>query len=185
VLKVGNSENSSSGKRNPVPLPSGESESARRVEQSIAYMMQHLDKPLRVATLAAQANVSSSYYFALFKRATGCAPMDYFIRLRMRHACRLLDTTSSSVKEIADALGYGDPFYFSRVFKSVNHVAPSEYRIRKKELGGKIGDRSFFRLRKSPPAGGGGGFPVQSHAAGAAGTGVAASGLKAAEKSGI
>jgi hypothetical protein len=32
------------------------------------------------------------------------------------------------VKEVAAALGYHDPLYFSRVFKSVNHMAPSDYR---------------------------------------------------------
>ena len=45
-----------------------------RIEQSIAYMVLHLDKPLKVATLAAQANVSSSHFFALFKRRIGSAP---------------------------------------------------------------------------------------------------------------
>lgn len=100
----------------------------QKIEQSIAYMMEHLNGPLNVATLAAQANVSPSHYFALFKRRTGCAPIDYFIRLRMRQACRLLDTTAMSVKEIAAALGYDDPFYFSRIFKSVNDVPPSDYR---------------------------------------------------------
>jgi AraC-like DNA-binding protein len=100
----------------------------RKIEQIIAYMMQHLNKPLPVARLAALANISPSHFFALFKRHTRCAPIDYFIRLRMRRACDLLGTTSLSVKEVAAVLGYNDQFYFSRVFKSVNHVAPSEYR---------------------------------------------------------
>ncbi len=108
-----------------------ESAAVRKIEQSIAYMMQHLDEPLQVATLAAQANISESHYFALFKRQTGCAPIDCFIRLRMQHACRLLDETMLSVKEVAATLGYDDPFYFSRIFKSVNGVAPSEYRLLK------------------------------------------------------
>jgi AraC-like DNA-binding protein len=94
-------------------------------------MMRHLDEPLQVATLAAQANISASHFFALFKRQTGCAPIDCFIRLRMQHACRLLDETVLSVKEVAATLGYDDPFYFSRIFKSVNRVAPSEYRLLK------------------------------------------------------
>ena len=106
-----------------------ESETAWKIEQSIAYMMRHLDEPLQVATLAAQANISASHFFALFKRQTGCAPIDCFIRLRMQHACRLLDETVMSVKEVAATLGYDDPFYFSRIFKSVNRVAPSEYRL--------------------------------------------------------
>ena len=83
----------------------GESEAVRKIEQSITYMLRHLDESLQVATLAAQANISASHFFALFKRRIGCAPIDYFIRLRMQHACRLLDETVLSVKEVAATLG--------------------------------------------------------------------------------
>lgn len=106
------------------------SEIAERIGRSIAYMVNHLDEPVQVSTLAAQASVSPSHYFALFKRQTGTAPIDFFIRLRMNHARQLLDSTCSSVKEIAATMGYDDPFYFSRVFKSVHRVAPAEYRKR-------------------------------------------------------
>jgi transcriptional regulator GlxA family with amidase domain len=112
---------------------SRESESDRRIEQTITFMREHLNQSLPVAKLASLANMSPSYYTALFKRHTGCAPIDYFIRLRMRHARDLLMTTSLNVKEVAAALGYEDPFYFSRVFKSVNQVAPSDYRVMHKE----------------------------------------------------
>ncbi|MFO1476444.1 MAG: AraC family transcriptional regulator [Verrucomicrobiota bacterium] len=99
-----------------------------RIEQSIDYMRRHLNEPLPVAKLAAVANVSPSHFFALFKRRTGCTPIDYFIRLRMEHASRLLERTGLNVKEVASALGYDDPFYFSRTFKSVHRVAPSDFR---------------------------------------------------------
>jgi transcriptional regulator GlxA family with amidase domain len=106
------------------------SDDAGRIGRSIAYMVQHLNEPLQVSTLAAQASVSTSHFFALFKRQMGTAPIDFFIRLRMNHARDLLDSTRSSVKEIAATMGYDDPFYFSRVFKSVHQVAPAEYRRR-------------------------------------------------------
>jgi len=106
----------------------GESDSQQKVERSIHFMMANINRPLQVSTLAAQANVSPSHFFALFKQMTGRPPMDYFTKLRMSHACRLLDSTSASVKEVAAALGYNDPFYFSRVFKSVLAVAPVHYR---------------------------------------------------------
>jgi AraC-like DNA-binding protein len=117
-----------------------EQETAAKVARSIAYMAEHINRPLKVATLAAMANISSSHFFALFKQRTGCPPMDYFTRLRMRHACLLLDSTSARVKEIAAALGYDDPFYFSRVFKSLSAVAPVHYR--------GLGDELKLRIRE-------------------------------------
>jgi transcriptional regulator GlxA family with amidase domain len=119
-------------------------ESACNVERSIAYMADHINQPLQVATLAAMANVSPSHFFALFKKRTGCPPMDYFTRLRMRHASRLLESTPASVKEVAAALGYDDPFYFSRVFKSVHQVPPSRYRTARRW--GNVNEQPAGRL---------------------------------------
>ena len=118
----------------------GGPEAAVRIEQCVAYMSQHLNRPLQVATLAARVSISPSHFFALFKRRIGLAPMDYFTRLRMERACNLLETTSLSVKEVAAELGYEDPFYFSRVFKSVNQLAPSDYRAAWRETAGKNRD---------------------------------------------
>lgn len=112
----------------------GEWEIARKIERSIDYMLQRLDQPLHVANLAAAVNFSPSHFSALFKSWTGCPPIDYFIHLRMQHACWLLDNTPLKVREVAAALGYDDPFYFSRTFKSVNRIAPSEYRVMPEKL---------------------------------------------------
>jgi transcriptional regulator GlxA family with amidase domain len=127
-----------------------EDESARKVDRSIAYMAAHLNEPLQVSTLAALVNVSPSHFFALFKQHTGCPPMDYFTRLRMRHAGELLFSTSASVKEVAAALGYDDPFYFSRVFKSVHNVSPSHYRTARVNLNGLSGPSPVQRSSNSP-----------------------------------
>jgi AraC-like DNA-binding protein len=43
-----------------------------------------------------------------------------------------LDTTSDSVKSIAAMVGYNDQLYFSRVFRAINDVSPSEYRNQRK-----------------------------------------------------
>jgi AraC-like DNA-binding protein len=126
-----------------------ESHVARKIEQSISYMLQHVNQPLQVSALAAAVNVSPSHYSALFKRWTGSPPIDYFIHLRMRHACQLFDSTSLNVKEVAAALGYDDPFYFSRTFKTINQIAPSEYRMMSKE------SRATVKSTAMPPV-----FPV-------------------------
>ena len=102
---------------------------ARKIEQSIDYMKCHLDEQMQVARLAETVHISPSHFFALFKRWAGYSPMDYFIRLRMRQACKLLASTSMNVKEVAADLGYDDPFYFSRLFKSVVGIPPTGYRL--------------------------------------------------------
>jgi AraC-like DNA-binding protein len=127
----------------------------RKIEQSIAFMKEHLDCPLQAATLAALAHISLSHFFALFKRRTGATPIDYFIHLRMERACQMLEATSLAVKEVAAALGYEDPFYFSRVFKSVNAVAPSEYRLTRLQAAGLanlgVPSRSFGGRQRADP----------------------------------
>lgn len=99
-----------------------------RIERSIAYMMKHINRPLQLSTITAMVDMSASHYFALFKQRMGCSPMYYFTRLRMSHACRLLESTSARVKEVAAVLGYHDPLYFSREFKLVHNLPPSRYK---------------------------------------------------------
>jgi AraC-like DNA-binding protein len=105
-------------------------QAARKIEPSLQHMLQHLTEPLRISKLSALSGVSTSYFFSLFKCATGRAPIDFFIRLRIQRACELLRDRKLSIKEVATALGYDDPFYFSRLFKSVIGVAPRGYRAR-------------------------------------------------------
>jgi len=107
----------------------GPRDTAQKVTESITYMKQHLDQHTTAASLAALANLSESHYRSLFKRQIGYAPMDYFVRLRMHKACQFLDTTNLNVKEIAAKVGYEDPLYFSRVFKAVVEVTPTQYRL--------------------------------------------------------
>ena len=104
----------------------------QKIDQSIAYMANHLNEPLNVAKLASVANISASHFFVVFKRRTGQAPIDYFIRLRMARARRLLEGTSMSVKDVAATLGYEDPFYFSRVFKAVTQLSPTDFRAQQR-----------------------------------------------------
>lgn len=100
----------------------------QRVASSIDYLEANLERSLDVRHLAKLAGLSPSHYSALFKLRTGYAPIDYLTRARVHRACQLLDTTPSSVKSIAVSVGYKDQMYFSRVFRAINDVSPTEYR---------------------------------------------------------
>jgi AraC-like DNA-binding protein len=104
----------------------------QKISRTLVYMKQHLDRPLQLDAVAAIADLSRSRFTALFKEQTGFPPMDYFNRLRMHRACQCLDTTDWSVKYIAARLGYEDPLYFSRVFRSVMEFSPLHYRSARK-----------------------------------------------------
>lgn len=101
---------------------------ASRVERALALMEQKLDGHLRVADLAALANMSPSHFAAVFRRKTGFAVLDYFVRLKMQRAGYLLDSTTLPIKVIAAQLGFDDALYFSRSFRRVHHCSPSAYR---------------------------------------------------------
>ena len=108
----------------------GETSVRERVGKSIEFMKSHLREPLKIATLAALANLSRSHYTTLFKRVTGYAPLSYLNHLRMQHAVQLLNTTDLSIKRISDQLGFSDQFYFSRAFRKMHNHSPSDHRRR-------------------------------------------------------
>jgi AraC-like DNA-binding protein len=82
----------------------------------------------RIEELAIQAGVSVSHFSTLFKKETGHAPIDFLIRQKIQHAARLLATTQETIVSISAAVGYEDPFYFSRSFRKIMGCSPRNYR---------------------------------------------------------
>lgn len=111
-------------------------DATQRVAASIEFMQRNLAHPIDVPLLSQMAKLSQSHYSALFKRQTGYSPVDYLLRLRVRAAAELLESTNQGIKTIAARLGYKDPLYFSRVFAGVQGVSPSEYRQGRRQLAG-------------------------------------------------
>lgn len=108
----------------------GQTNVRESIVKSIDFMKGHLRENLRIATLAGLVNLSRSHYTTLFRRLTGYAPQSYLNHLRMQRAVQLLNATELSIKQISDQLGFSDQFYFSRAFRRVHHLSPSEHRRR-------------------------------------------------------
>ncbi|KES21805.1 MULTISPECIES: AraC family transcriptional regulator [Pseudomonas] len=98
------------------------------IEAVQALMREHLDSSLNLDELAAQFRLSRFHFAKTYRALTGQAPIQDFIRLKMTHACRLLDQGHLEVRQVAEQLGYADAYYFSRLFKRVVGMAPSHYR---------------------------------------------------------
>lgn len=69
-----------------------------------------------------------AYFSSMFKKATGQNFMDYVIEIRIMNARNLLVQTDQDVADIAATVGYTDLKYFSRIFKKLTNLTPSEYR---------------------------------------------------------
>lgn len=98
------------------------------ISETQDYLRQHLDQRLTLDDMASHAGLSKSHFMRLFKEQTGFSPVDYFIHLKVQRACMLLAVTHQTVHEISQAVGYDDPYYFSRIFKRIVGIAPSKYR---------------------------------------------------------
>lgn len=93
------------------------------------YINAHLTESLTNQMLSAQFGLVPSYISRLFKSYKGVSPSEYIQNLRIEKAKQLLATESElKTKDIAQIVGYSDPFYFSRVFKNVSGYSPTQYR---------------------------------------------------------
>lgn len=118
------------------PTVTGKSEIPQSLQKPLEAMRLNYHRPLRIAELAKLAGMSSSNFFRHFKAATGTSPIDWLKRERINQAKRRLIETDDSIASIADQTGYYDQFYFSRDFKRVTQLAPTEYRQRERKKSG-------------------------------------------------
>lgn len=89
---------------------------------------QHLDKPITIDDLCRWAHLSPSRLHAIFCKVTGLPPMRYVMQARLTQARQQLVYTDKPISLIATSLSFASPFHFSRVFKTVVGVSPSDYR---------------------------------------------------------
>ena len=99
---------------------------SRRMEAILAYIRANLSKPLTRQSLAEAFNLSAGYINQLFKVELGMPPSAVINRERVFRAYQLIHQEGLPVAEAALAVGYQDPFYFSRVFKQFYAVPPSQ-----------------------------------------------------------
>ncbi|NBX30152.1 AraC family transcriptional regulator [bacterium] len=73
-------------------------------------------------------DVSRTHFFRVFKEQTGQSPYKYHLQLTIRRAAEMLRDSSLSVKAIALALGFRNPYHFSKLFKLKTGSSPRDYR---------------------------------------------------------
>lgn len=97
------------------------------VREIVKYMAGNLQGKLSLEAMSRDLHVSRTSLITVFKQKTGYSPMEYFNRLKIDKAKEYLREEPLSMTEIASALGYSSVHYFSKSFKKMTGMSPSEY----------------------------------------------------------
>ncbi|WP_354667729.1 MULTISPECIES: AraC family transcriptional regulator [Amphritea] len=110
------------------PLVRSQDADSFDLEKIHSLMQAHIHEQLDIDTLANSVNLSKFHFIKRYKDATGTTPINHFIQLKTQRACHLLDISTRTVAEVAFMVGYEDAYYFSRIFKKVMGISPTQYR---------------------------------------------------------
>lgn len=116
--------------------PGGKRSDEAAYSAVICFIRQNLTQQLSLEQVCARFGLSQTRLSRLFRRYSQMSFNEYITQTRIRYARQLLLTQPSlRIREIAVMTGYGDQHYFSRVFKNITGVSPSEYRLQEQAAG--------------------------------------------------
>ena len=93
-----------------------------------SFLDVHYSEKLSLESVASHFFIDKHYLARLFKEQYGVTLVTYLQQVRITHAKRMLRFTDKSIEEIGRECGIGELNYFSRVFKKLEGVSPSEFR---------------------------------------------------------
>jgi len=109
---------------------SGENRGKEVVDSVVSYIHANLSQELSLTRLSEYTMLSNNYLSHLFKEHTGTNLVNYITKCRMAKAAEMLSKTKLPVEQIARALGYNTPHYFSKRFREHFGLTPNQYRLR-------------------------------------------------------
>lgn len=114
--------------RNLIKANRADNSLENEVELAMHYFRENYRSEINVEDYALSRGMSASNFYRVFKQISGSTPLQYILKLRLSNAQNLLENSNLSIAEIASAVGYENPLYFSRLFNKHIGVSPSEYR---------------------------------------------------------
>ena len=99
-----------------------------RIGEAISHLETNFQEPVDLDQLARIAHMSKRHFIRSFHAAMGSSPIAHLVQLRVNHGASLLRRTGLSVTEIAFQVGFTDSNYFTRQFRKLLNVTPSQYR---------------------------------------------------------
>ena len=101
---------------------------SKPIQNIINYISFNLTADLSLNALSEEFMLNSSYLSTLFKKETGVTLTNFVNNKRIEHAIYLLNTTQSAIQDIAAQCGINDVNYFTKLFKKLKNMTPTQYR---------------------------------------------------------
>ncbi len=98
------------------------------MEYARRYFNEHYNEQISIKDYAESRCMSVSWFMRNFKQIVNHTPMQYLLSIRVNNAASLLESTDYDIVDIAAIVGYEDPLYFSRLFRKLKGMSPTEYR---------------------------------------------------------
>ncbi|MBP3886430.1 MAG: response regulator [Cellulosilyticum sp.] len=103
--------------------------SSEAQERILNFIKTHYIEDLSLQDVAQEMNYADAYFCKVFKQYFHKSFTTYLSEFRVEKAKELLMDVTINVKEISDKVGYRDSNYFTKVFKRIEGMTPSEYRM--------------------------------------------------------
>ena len=114
----------------PLPICKHIHKSHNLVQEVIKFITHHLkNEDLSLDQVAKKFDIPAIRLSKLLNKQTGLGFKQMLRQLRIEEAKALLDSHTLSIKEVAAQVGFTDSHYFSRTFKRITGISPSEYRV--------------------------------------------------------
>ena len=98
------------------------------IRKALQYIASNYGSHISLTDVAEVAELSPSYFSAMFSKVIGMSFRDYLCYVRVEESKRLLQSTNYSMAEIATAVGFPDQSYYCKAFKRLVGVSPGKFR---------------------------------------------------------
>lgn len=98
------------------------------IQDALQHMRLYYSKPIRVGELAASVGMPESSFTRQFRKSVGTSPIAWLRHERIKQAKRRLMDSDDPIKEVARQVGYSDQYFFSKDFKKMTKLTPTQFR---------------------------------------------------------
>ena len=98
------------------------------IKEAINFIEQNYNFPISVESVAAFCGLNRNYLGKLFKESLNQTLQQFLMSYRMNKAADLLASTEMSIAEVGCRCGYQNQLHFSRAFKNIVGMSPSQWR---------------------------------------------------------